>query len=202
MEQTGSVSCWLGGLKAGDSGAAQEIWERFYERMLRLARTKLKDTPRNVRDEEDVAVSAFHQLCKAAREGRFPRLDDRDDLWKLLVHLTENKARDYGRHERRAKRDRFHADLQAWTGLRGTLESGSSFQPIDQAPAPDFVASLKDLLGHLLGKLPEEKQRSIAVLKLEGWTNADIARQLGCPLRTVERKLSVIRALWREGLAP
>ena len=36
-------------------------------------------------DEEDAALSAFHCLCEGAVRGRFLRLDDRDDLWRVLA---------------------------------------------------------------------------------------------------------------------
>jgi hypothetical protein len=38
--------------------------------------------------------------------------------------------------------------------------------------------------------------RQIALWKLEGDTNAEIARKLECTLRTVERKLERIRIYW------
>jgi DNA-directed RNA polymerase specialized sigma24 family protein len=38
--------------------------------------------------------------------------------------------------------------------------------------------------------------RRIALWKLEGYTNPEIAAQLQCTVRTVERKLERIRAYW------
>lgn len=187
------MSHWLDALKTGEPDAVQQLWTRFYERMVALARSKLKNTPRQVRDEEDVALSAFHQLCKAARAGRFPKMEDRDDLWKVLVEITENKATDYSRHERRAKRGNGKRQLD-FCSLPG---SSPGQEPIDQTPPPDVEVALHDLLDHLLRKLPDPVQRSIATLKLEGWNNAEIADQLCCPLRTIERKLNVIRVVWR-----
>jgi hypothetical protein len=54
-----SVSCWLEGLKEGDSDAAGALWERYCERLVRLARRKLRQSSRRVADEEDIALSAF-----------------------------------------------------------------------------------------------------------------------------------------------
>jgi len=49
----------------------------------------------------------------------------------------------------------------------------------------------------LLGRL-EPAQRQIAQWKLDGYTNAEIAQRLGCGLRTVERRLELIRRIWEQ----
>ena len=92
MSSPGSVSHWLGLLKAGDSTAAQPLWQRYFARLVGLARAKLRGTPRRAADEEDVALSAFDSFCRAAGQNRFPRLLDRDDLWQVLVMLTARSS--------------------------------------------------------------------------------------------------------------
>ena len=89
---TQSVTLWLGQLQAGDSDAAQQLWQRYVDRLIRLASRKLGDLPRRVADEEDVVISAFNDFLRGVEEGRFARLDDREDLWQVLVMLTERKA--------------------------------------------------------------------------------------------------------------
>src|SRR3954463_13568021 len=84
-EDEGSVTVWLGDLKAGGDEAVQPLWERYFERLVILARQRLRDAPRAVADEEDAALSAFDSFCRSVQGGRFPRLGDRDDLWRILV---------------------------------------------------------------------------------------------------------------------
>ena len=72
-----SVTVWLEQLQAGDSAAAQQLWQRYVERLIRLANRKLGDLPRRVADEEDVVLSAFNDFLRGVEEGRFARLDDR-----------------------------------------------------------------------------------------------------------------------------
>src|SRR5206468_6738159 len=96
-----SVSQWLCLLRDGDSAAAQRLWELYFHRLVGLARVKLQGRPRRAADEEDVALSAFASFCRNAEAGRFPQLADRDDLWRLLVTLTERKAFNLVRDERR-----------------------------------------------------------------------------------------------------
>src|SRR5262245_15997347 len=87
-----SVTAWIASLKAGNAEAAEALWRRYFEALVRLARARLRGTSRAVADEEDAALSAFDSFCRGAACGRYPRLDDRDDLWRLLVVITERKA--------------------------------------------------------------------------------------------------------------
>src|SRR5262249_36556063 len=70
----GSVTNWIGELKAGNSATAQELWERYFARMVELARKKLHASPRRAADEEDVALSAFDSFWRGAAQERFPKL--------------------------------------------------------------------------------------------------------------------------------
>jgi hypothetical protein len=85
MASEGSVTHWIGQLQAGDPAAAQPLWERYFLKLVHLARRKLQGLPRRAADEEDVALSAFDSFCRAAEARRFPALADRDGLWRLLV---------------------------------------------------------------------------------------------------------------------
>lgn len=67
-----SVSEWIDDLKAGSETAAQQVWQRYFEKLVRLARRKLRSAPRRMADEEDVALSAFDSFCRHAACGRFP----------------------------------------------------------------------------------------------------------------------------------
>jgi hypothetical protein len=91
MSSEHSVTHWIDQLKAGDQAAAQKLWEGYFHRLVRLARTKLQGAPKRAADEEDVALSAFDSFCQGVERGRFPQLADRDDLWRLLVTLTDGK---------------------------------------------------------------------------------------------------------------
>src|SRR6185436_2726764 len=88
-----SVSVWVKRLIDGEKNLpVEKLWERYYQRLVRLARGKLGSRPRRVADEEDVALSAFDSFCKGATDGRFPELNDRDNLWRILVTITARKA--------------------------------------------------------------------------------------------------------------
>jgi DNA-directed RNA polymerase specialized sigma24 family protein len=291
-ESEGSVTRWIGDLKGGGELAAQELWRRYFDRLTRLARARLRGVPLASEDEEDVALSAFDSLCQGALAGEFPALEDRDDLWRLLASITARKAVDLRRRGGRLKRggsrygvrwmpsvedvgdipaggrnlivvaavegrihvrvfdheglvvadtdearlvgrglpvgelkaqlegsgdrpltrgeeDRVADAVAILVGLRrpGRPRPGSELageddeldvlaQQPDRAPAPDLAALLDEQYRELLDRLGDDVLRRIAVWKLEGYGNDEIAQRLGCGLRTVERKLGVIRSIW------
>jgi RNA polymerase sigma factor (sigma-70 family) len=197
MLSTGSVTLWLAQLKGGDTEAARPIWERYFQKLLQLARRKLADLPRRFADEEDVALSAFASFFQAAEQGRFPRLDDRSDLWQLLIMITERKAIDLFHHEQRAKRG--GGQLLDEAAL-GHPDSASARQGLGEIPAPEptpaFAAEVAENLTRLLEKLRDDELRQIALRKMDGYTNEEIANQLDVALATVERRLRLVRKCW------
>src|SRR3954463_14759188 len=92
MSDDGSITRCIEALKRGDRDAAELLWARYFRRLAGLARAGPRPVPRRAADEEDVALSAFDSVCRRAAEGRFPRLEDRDDLWRLLAKVTFRKA--------------------------------------------------------------------------------------------------------------
>jgi RNA polymerase sigma factor (sigma-70 family) len=179
------------GAAQGNSAAAQPLWERYYGQLLELARGKLGGTPRRAADEEDVALSAFHSFCRAA--ARFPRLNNRDDLWQVLIMLTARKAA----HERRRQQAQKRGGDQNSPAGQQELE-----EIIGSEPTPEFAAMIAEEFETLLNRLPDEGLRQIARLRLEDHSNAEIAAQLQCSERTVERRLALIRAVWEETSQP
>ena len=195
MPQSGSVTLWITRLKAGDAIAAEELWKSYYQRLVGLARQRLRGQPRAAADEEDVALSAFHSFFRGVERNQFPRLDDRYDLWQLLVVLTARKASRMLRHENALKRGGGRVSQQA---LAADDEDDLS-DLIGREPSPDFAAQVAEESRLLLDGL-DANLRAVAVGKMESHTNAEIAARLEVSERTVERSLVVIRKLW-EGKA-
>lgn len=185
-----SVTRWISNLKAGDAEAAERLWGRYFERLVGFAKVRLGGVPRGVADEEDVALSAFKSLCVGAAAGKFTQLRDRGNLWPLLAVLTAHKALDHRKSETREKRG-------------GGVSAARPERQIDPAdllsrePTPEFAAEMVDECRHLLHLL-EPELRSIALQKLEGEANVEIARRAGCGLRTIERRLEMIRRIWSD----
>jgi DNA-directed RNA polymerase specialized sigma24 family protein len=189
MSDARSVTFLIGQLKAGDGQAVQQLWERYYGRLVGLARMKLRGAQRRIADEEDVALSAFDSFCRGAENNRFPRLGDRDDLWQLLMVVTIRKAIDLRQHEARKKRGGGAAPVG------GNSQSDALDQVEGREPSPEFAAQVADECQRLLTRLDDPELRQIAVWKMEGYTNEEIASRMSCVERTVERKLKLIRVL-------
>jgi DNA-directed RNA polymerase specialized sigma24 family protein len=203
MSSSGSVTCWIQQLKEGDQAALQKVWERYFHRLVGLARKKLQGAPRQAADEEDVALSAFDSFCRAAGQSRFPQLVDRDDLWQLLVLLTVRKAANLAKHERRQKRGGGQVRHLSALASGDSDEDGTAFASlIGRAPDPGFAAQVAEECRTFLDQLADEQLRSVALGKMEGLTNQEIAVRLGRAEVTVERKLRHIRDLLEKEMAP
>jgi len=194
-----SVTHWIGELKTGHETAATELWNHFYVRLIGLARKKLRAAPKRVVDEEDVVVSAFETFFRRAKDGQFPRLDDRDDLWQVLVTITERKAINQLRNQARLKRG---GGKVRGESVFVAEQSSSVDQTIDQVvgqePTPEFAAIVAEDFQRLLDTLGDDDLREIALLKLEGYTNHEIATKVERSLPTIERRLKLIRHKWQE----
>jgi RNA polymerase sigma factor (sigma-70 family) len=189
----GSVTGWLHALQDGDREGAQQLWDRFSRRLLALARQNLHDAPRGLADEEDVALSAFDSFCRAAEKGRLSALDDRGGLWQLLVVMVIRKAIDYRNHERRQKRGGGQTSpLPADSAAEGLKEL------LCREPGPELAAMAAEECRRLLHLLGKADLRTIALLRVEGYTNEEIAGRLGCTRQTVQRRLRLIRQIWEQ----
>jgi DNA-directed RNA polymerase specialized sigma24 family protein len=195
MSSEGSVTGWLGPLQAGDPAAVERLWQRYFPRLAGLARTKLPGAVRRVADEEDVASSALASFCRHAEQGRFPEVRDRDSLWRLLVVITSRKAAHQVRDQTCPRRG---GGAVVSLPVAGSAEEDSVLcEALSREPTPELAAQMEEEYQRLLGALPEELRR-VAVLKMEGHSNDEIAGELGVADRTVKRRLESIRKVWRD----
>jgi RNA polymerase sigma factor (sigma-70 family) len=195
----GSVTQLIGEMRDGDVDAVSTLWGRYFPQLANLARKTLGENPRRVADEEDAAISAFATFWKRANRGEFSDLAGRDSLWKLMAVITIRKAIKQTRRETAAKRG----------GPRGVVTEtdiaaspGQPFLDTIRQVAGDVSFEEMDSLGYeLMESLPDADLRSIALLKLMGYTNQEVAADLGCSIRRIERKLGLIRTIWNDSSA-
>lgn len=196
IQQT--VTLWINQLRTGDEAAAQQLWARYFERMVRLAHQRLGEAKHGLADEEDVALSAFNSFCLGVKQGRFPQLMDRDGLWPLLVAITAHKSVDLIRHENRQKRGGAGSP-NAEAPKRPEVVSLSEI--LSREPNPEFageMAELFDQLFHKLDRAEDPDLKLIALRRMQGDSASEIAADLGCVKRTIERKVAIIRRLWEQ----
>lgn len=197
----GSVSGWIDGLKKGDEQAASLLWNRYFDQLTRVAGRYLQTSVKRVADGEDVAVSVFKSLWDGFVSGRFERLNNRDELWRLLVTITRQKAVDQNRQHDRKKRGAGKVRGESHFGdPEGSNFCGGLDHLEGDSHDPQFLIMLQEQHARLLASLRDQTLRTVAVDRLEGYTNNEIAERLGISVRTVERKLSLIRKKWTHEL--
>lgn len=192
----GSVSCLLDRIKNGmDPDAAQQLFERYIRQLEWVARTKTGGLTRAASDEEDLAVTVLGQFFLGVRNGQFPQLLDRHDLWQILLAVLERRIID----QRRRKRETAEIGESAIGSLDsdGSCLAGGMCQVPSSAATPATIAALRDQMEHLVNQLPNEKWRRVVAWKLEQRTNVEISNLLDCSVRTVERILEEIRSRWQ-----
>jgi len=157
----------------------------YFDRLVQLARKRLQNLPGMANYDEDLALRSFYSVYRRVRDPERPlQLTGRDDLWRLLATRTISRAIDLIR--------RHHpSEVPGENDLE---------QLLTREPTPEEAAATADECRRLLDLLVEPELRQIALWKVEGYTNEEIAVRLDCVPRTVERKVRRIRLLWKHEL--
>ena len=166
------------GLGGWGESAQEAIWQAYFEKLVRLARRRLGGMPKRAVDEEDVALSAINSLFRGVEAGRFPKLEDRDDLWKILVTITARKAMKQQRRHFAEKRgggrvsgESIFANADSPRGLDAVL---------GKEPTPELADGVCETCTEMIAQLEDETLESIVLWKLEGYTNEEISERLDC----------------------
>lgn len=179
---TGSVTELLDHLREGDQGAISGLIDYF----LPLLRRRLSDVARHLRlsDEDDIAISAFYELCQAVEKSRFEDVSDRTQLWQVLSMIAIRKANDFKKFEQAQKRG----------GRRGTLSlERLEHQVVDLASRPDLQIELFEHCDRFFKQLDDDDLQKVAELKMSGYTNAEISNELEVAIRTVQLMVARIK---------
>ncbi len=202
-ERTGdeTVTHWIRNVKSRDEEALRKIWERYFDKVTRVARHRLGPSRGGDADEEDIALDVFESFYVGMAKGQFPRLENRDDLWQILVVLTARRAINARQHRRAAKRG---GGAVRGDSIAPSTSDSSRVGGLDRlasdAREPGFIAQVMEECEYLIEILETDELRRIARWRLEGYSTEEIAGpdRLDCSVRSVERKLNRIRQRWRE----
>ena len=144
-------------LVAGETEAADAIWQECHGELMRYSRRKLAGLPAKEEIAEDVALSALKSFIMRASDGKFPELNGSANVWKLLYHIASRKA---------------------WKAYKkDEIERTSGPEQMDSLEAT--VDTLPAVIDELLEVLPDDNAREIARLHLAGFNNREIAEQIG-----------------------
>ena len=170
-------------LRGGDPEAAEEIFARYAQRLTALAEQQLSRMLAARLDGADVVQSVFRTFFRRSSAGEF-RIDSSAELWRLLVQITLQKARAYGRQHTAGVRDVAAEEPGG----------GAAFlrEIVAHEPGPEEAAVLIDQIETLLRGLPP-LYCDLLQLRLEGHSVSDTAVRLGVSRRTVHRGLHLLQ---------
>lgn len=180
----GSITHWIEEVKRGNDAGAREIWGRYFQRLVRLARRRVSTYDFVLEDEEDVALSVLARFCRSAEAGDFPKVSSRNALWIILVRMTIHKL--IGRHRHQMALCRRPQGAKSYQYF-------SEDQVIDKTPGPEFFAIMEDQFQTFFESLQKPELRQVLVWKMEGRTSEEISDELDCSVRTVERMVRHLR---------
>jgi RNA polymerase sigma factor (sigma-70 family) len=184
-EASQSITRLMRAVQDGSSSAVRPLLAAYFDRLVQLARKRLQNLPGLGGYDEDLALRSFHSVYQRLRDPARPLdLAGRDDLWRLLATRTISRAIDLIRRHRPAE-------------VPGDQDV---MQLLNREPTPEEAAEVADECRRLLDALAEPGLRQIALWKVEGYTNEEIAARLDCVPRTIERKVSRIRLFWQHEL--
>lgn len=181
----GPITEWIRGAEDCDPQSEEALWNHYFGRVVRLARSRMYAIQASVYDEEDAAVSALNSLFRGIRGNRYPELHGRHNLWRLLLLITHRKLNAQRRREA----------VRIRQGSQGDADVAIS-ELVAKEPTPELVAEMMDETERLLSALPDDRMRRIAVMKMDGMTTSEIAEALGATSRTIRRKLERVRDQW------
>jgi RNA polymerase sigma-70 factor (ECF subfamily) len=177
----------------GDADAARKLFERYVDRLVALARRRLSQSMASRVDPEDIVQSVFRTFFGRLEEGRF-QLEQKDDLCKLLVRITVHKTLRQVAYQTAAKRSPIAEAGQE------DKDREELFAVLDREPSPEEAVVFLDQLEHFLARLNAEERR-ILEMKVNGYSNDDICKELNIYDRKIRRVLERIRGLAeQEGL--
>lgn len=198
--QGNSVTSQIPALRAGDDDAQSWLWNRYFSRLVAVARAKMVGIRCREADEEDIAITALYDFLKGVVDGRFPRLDDRTDLWQILLMITTRKAATYRQRHKRIKRGNGAIRGESVFGIRYEADVWNTIGDfISTDETPEQLAEIAEQIQKRIDLLSDELLKRVAKWKMQGFLNREIAEKLGCQERTVERKLHLIRSIWLRG---
>ena len=172
-------------LNRGEQDVYDDVFKTYYSKLIGLARRRLAVAPPQVADEEGAVISAFRSFFSGIENHDFDQIEDRHELWNILVTITVRKA---------IKQLRLHFKK---SGEGNQIDRSANLDTIRNAePTPERVVELLDQCEFLVAQLDNPTLRQIAVLRLQGLDTREIADVVDLHRRSVQRKLTLIQSKW------
>ncbi|MCA9025926.1 MAG: sigma-70 family RNA polymerase sigma factor [Planctomycetaceae bacterium] len=186
MEQASTelVERW----RQGDQQAANELYQRYVERLSGIVTAQLADRLRSRTDPDDVLQSACRSFFRRVQDGQF-EFDADDDVWKLLVTISLNKLRSQVRKHSAAKRDAG----QELSRSSNEIPDEFHMEKLSETPSPVEAFIFTEMIERVSAKLGAD-HAVLLQLRMEGHSQQEIADALQTSDRSIRRMLDNIKA--------
>ena len=192
----GSVTGWISLIREGDQEVLDAFSKRYFSKIRDLAKSKLSNP-----DSEEVANDVLVALTQSIAGGKYPNLCDRNSLWFLILKITQNRVIAFTRREKAKKRIPAESIEPNHSEDLVRVESLTDYEAeLDNVIASNSTEAawieISDCWEELLRCLPDDVCRQIAQLKLQSYSNREIALMMGFTPSKVDRKVRLIQEQW------
>ncbi len=186
----------LDDLRSGDDDALEEIFGRFFDRLKSVARRRVSVRDRKVVDDEDLALWAINTFQRCVREGMYPKIRNRVDVWRFLVSILDRKSVDHLRKQRADKRG--GGFVRGESFFEETEEARFIEQIGTREASFEMVVDFLDVIEAIVQRLDTPSLRVVLTDKFAGYTVKEISARTGMSVATINRKLKLVRNIVAE----
>lgn len=190
--ECGSITRDIRAIQSGSRTEIGLLFDRYFKRITKAARSFFGGSSRSVIDEEDVALAVIHAICSQEKLGG---VEDREALIRLLLVSAKNKVRSVLRASRAEKRGEGNVTLCADLNEPLQIQFANLQSNLTN---PQIQAALNDSISQFLSRLESDVERDICRMRLRGETIECIAERLNTYPRKINRKIALIQAVWFE----
>lgn len=191
-----SVTEWINQLRNGETEACEKLWIHYLARLTSMISRRLGTQNNGVSDEEDVLIDTCEVCFRKIEQGEYPDIQSRDDYWKLLTKIAENKSIDQIRRSKKGI-DKHRIDPVATSGYADGLQENFVDMAVGCEPTPEFAAMVADESRYQLSRL-EPKLAEVVRLRMMGFKIKEIAEEIQRSVPTVERYLRLVKEIWSQ----
>jgi RNA polymerase sigma-70 factor (ECF subfamily) len=181
-----SLAEFLAHLQNRNDAAGRELFARFAQELITLARQHIHDGLKHKVDPEDIVQSVYKSFFVRYEAGNLDFVNW-SSLWGLLTVITVRKCAERVAYHRAACRDAARE-----VAPPATEEAAPWLEHFGREPTPLEAAALSETVEQLFASLDED-ERPVLTLSLQGYSTREISQQLGRAERTVRLLRECIR---------
>lgn len=197
----GSVTRWITEMRQGDPDAVRRLVERYFGKLRKLSQERIQRGTPILEDGEDIAIQVLTSVCKKVEQGKYPDLQNRDDLWYLMIFIAHRMVIDRRRSRKKHSlqtpgEEELSPKEQTLEGALETIDNEMDSFIAEDSESDFQLLEIIDCWQEMIRQIKDPVAKEVAKLKLEGHSNREIAEILRIVPRTVERKSQIIEQRW------